>query len=446
MRKILLALLAMAISTPAYTLEVFLNANRSDTGTIGYVDIDRVFNTYSETKASKLDLEKEVRRKEEELERRRTTIYNRKAKATKLRQEKELALILPEMLENQAKKAQAEEKMRADAEKIRREQEELAQKEEELRKNQDEFRKNEEKFKQDSENLKQESEKVAQEMKVLQKQKYENEKQRFILESRQNGVPEDNIQAMVREKFPDIDENSEKKPENEQKTAKKDEKTVKNAENDTKKAENVVKKDKNNENTTENKEKTSEQKDVKKEEKSPENSEKTAKNDEKKAENAINPQKNDTKTEKKEEQADKPEMDAYQTVPIPELPLSQYGEPIEEEKTPLYTINIPGIGDFSFSVSTDPVKIQDELLNLENQIRHDEDAAKQYEERAEKELAEYEEECTRQLLGKIYSALKKLAQRETISVIVDKRNILYGKDTVDLTQKLIDMLETPEEE
>ena len=128
MRKILLALLAMAISTPAYTLEVFLNANRSDTGTIGYVDIDRVFNTYSETKASKLDLEKEVRRKEEELERRRTTIYNRKAKATKLRQEKELALILPEMLENQAKKAQAEEKMRADAEKIRREQEELAQK------------------------------------------------------------------------------------------------------------------------------------------------------------------------------------------------------------------------------------------------------------------------------------------------------------------------------
>ena len=50
------------------------------------------------------------------------------------------------------------------------------------------------------------------------------------------------------------------------------------------------------------------------------------------------------------------------------------------------------------------------------------------------------------MLGKIYTALKKISEQEEISVVVDKREILYGKKTVDLTQKLLSLLETAEDE
>ena len=342
-----------AMPGKSFALEVFLNENRSETGTIGFVDIDKVFLSYTGTESSKDKLNNEIRRKEEELARRQTKIYKQKAKAAKLRQEKELASMIPEMMESRKQIEEAQEQL-----------------------------------KQDREALKEETEKTRKEAEKIQQEK---EKQKFIIEYRNMGLPEEDLPNILKGKFPEndaeINGNSEKNQQKEEKTA-----------------ENSGNKDK-------------EEQKAGKEQKE-QNGENTA---------AIH------------------EKNAYESVPVPVLPRSKYRTE-EETPVPLYTINIPGIGDFSFSVSTEPAKIQEELQKLEIQIEHDEDSAKRYEEQAEKELAKYEEAQTRQLLGKIYLALKKLAHKEEISVIIDKRNILYGKKAVDLTQKLLDLLETPEEE
>ena len=59
----LLMFLAAAFPQQSYPLEIFLNDNRSETGTIGFIDIDKVFSSYSGTASSKKMFEKEVKRK-----------------------------------------------------------------------------------------------------------------------------------------------------------------------------------------------------------------------------------------------------------------------------------------------------------------------------------------------------------------------------------------------
>ena len=40
------------------------------------------------------------------------------------------------------------------------------------------------------------------------------------------------------------------------------------------------------------------------------------------------------------------------------------------------------------------------------------------------------------ILGKIYQALRDLAQEEQVTLVVDKASILYGDSAIDLTEKL----------
>lgn len=348
---LLTALLALPYAE-AGALEIFLNDNRSETGTIGFVDIDRAFRSYSGTKNSKDEMSREIKKKEEAIEKRRKKIYEQKARAAKLRQERELAVILPEMLEARQKTDEAAEKLRQDAQTIEQQKKDLA------------------------------------------KQSVEAEKQRFIIESRQHGLPEDAIQAMLNERYPADSSN----------TAGTSDISATTTGADT--AVSTV------------------------------------------ALSAVSSEngRNSSQTELYSPGTGR-EMEAYESIPLPDIPLSPYGKEAEEVRNaPAYRLNVPGIGDFSFTVSTEPAKIAEEIKSLEVKIQNSEEELADFEKKAEMELAEYEEASTRQLLGKIYTALKKLSEQEEISVVVDKRNILYGKKTVDLTEKLLFLLETPEEE
>jgi Skp family chaperone for outer membrane proteins len=109
-------------------------------------------------------------------------------------------------------------------------------------------------------------------------------------------------------------------------------------------------------------------------------------------------------------------------------------------------IDMPGISKvpvsyFKFSVSTSVPEIDAAISAKETELRNKEDALKLYQRQIERELLEYESHKSEILLGRIYIALKELAIREGVSVIVDKRSILFGHSAVDLTDPLLSALE-----
>ncbi|MEI7482447.1 MAG: hypothetical protein WCK75_08875 [Elusimicrobiota bacterium] len=106
------------------------------------------------------------------------------------------------------------------------------------------------------------------------------------------------------------------------------------------------------------------------------------------------------------------------------------------------TKNIPA-DNFKFSVSTAVPEIDAAISAKENDLKQKESALKIYQRQVEKELLEYESHRSEILLGRIYITLKELAVREEVSVIIDKRNILFGHSAVDLTDKLLKKLEEP---
>jgi len=109
-------------------------------------------------------------------------------------------------------------------------------------------------------------------------------------------------------------------------------------------------------------------------------------------------------------------------------------------------IDMPGIAKvpvshFKFSVSTAVPEIDAAIARKEGELSAREDELRQAQRQSERELLEYESRKSELLLGRIYVALKELAVKEEVSVIVDKRSILYGQNAVDLTAKLLKKLE-----
>jgi Skp family chaperone for outer membrane proteins len=127
----------------------------------------------------------------------------------------------------------------------------------------------------------------------------------------------------------------------------------------------------------------------------------------------------------------------------PPLPAGLPGMPT------LAAVNMPGVGAvpltrFKFSVSTSVPEIDAAIAQKEAALKKGEDDLRSFQRLSEKELLEYETHKTEILLGRIYVALKELAVKEAVSVVIDKRNILFGQPAVDLTQKLLEKLEAPE--
>ena len=96
---------------------------------------------------------------------------------------------------------------------------------------------------------------------------------------------------------------------------------------------------------------------------------------------------------------------------------------------------------FKFSVSTSAAEIDSAIAAKETDLAKKQEALRLAQRQAERELLEYETGKSEMILGRIYIALKELAVKEGVSVVVDKRTILFGHAAVDLTGKLIKNLE-----
>ncbi len=109
-------------------------------------------------------------------------------------------------------------------------------------------------------------------------------------------------------------------------------------------------------------------------------------------------------------------------------------------------IDMPGISNvpldyFKFSVSTSAAIIEEAINKKITELEKARKEISIYRSQAESELLDYESRQTETILGKIYVILKELAIKEGVSVVIDKRSILFGNYAVDLTDKLLIELE-----
>ncbi|MDQ7772550.1 MAG: OmpH family outer membrane protein [Elusimicrobiales bacterium] len=109
-------------------------------------------------------------------------------------------------------------------------------------------------------------------------------------------------------------------------------------------------------------------------------------------------------------------------------------------------IHMPGVGamsleKFRMSVSTSVADIEAAIAVKEKELEKLEGTLRTDQRNAEKELLAKESRKTEAILGRIYFLLRELAVSEGVSVVIDKRSILFGHAAVDLTGKLIEKLE-----
>lgn len=116
-----------------------------------------------------------------------------------------------------------------------------------------------------------------------------------------------------------------------------------------------------------------------------------------------------------------------------------------EEDTEPY-IAMPGVGKvpvsmFKFSLSSSTLVIDFEIKRLEKEASEIEKAIFDLKEKYDRELSSQVEKENIEVFKKIYQAIEEVAKREGISVVVDKRNILFGMKSIDLTDKVIEKIE-----
>lgn len=135
--------------------------------------------------------------------------------------------------------------------------------------------------------------------------------------------------------------------------------------------------------------------------------------------------------------------------------LPGFGAPVSTNtKTESLVVNIPG-------VSTAPIVVQppapkpaepsapalSPLAELDARIASKaadlikkESGFREEQASTEKNLLDLESRKTEILLGKIYKAVSDVARKEGVGVVVDKSNILYGHNAIDLTDKVLKQL------
>jgi Skp family chaperone for outer membrane proteins len=109
-------------------------------------------------------------------------------------------------------------------------------------------------------------------------------------------------------------------------------------------------------------------------------------------------------------------------------------------------LNLPGIGalplnNYKFSVSTSPQEIDLKIKENEEKLDNLEKEYLKMKRGYEDEIFKIQDEETEKILGRIYIKLKELAIKEGVSVVVDKKSILFGHKAVDLTNKLLQDME-----
>jgi len=94
---------------------------------------------------------------------------------------------------------------------------------------------------------------------------------------------------------------------------------------------------------------------------------------------------------------------------------------------------------------TPVAEMETNITERMQELKDKEAALTQYKKTAEQDLLKLENSRTRYILGKIYIIMKDLADEEGLSVVVDKKNILFGQRAVDLTDKLLERLRSDQE-
>ena len=87
-------------------------------------------------------------------------------------------------------------------------------------------------------------------------------------------------------------------------------------------------------------------------------------------------------------------------------------------------------------------EIDGRIAAKEKELARKESEFREYRRDVEKNLLDIESRRSEILLGRIYKALREVARDEGVSVVVDKKQILFGQNSVDLTEKVIRRLES----
>ncbi|MBI2363036.1 MAG: hypothetical protein HYV15_06610, partial [Elusimicrobia bacterium] len=95
MRKPALALALLAAAAPLAALEISLEENRGERGSIGYVDLQAVFRRFPETQKAKQSYAEIVRQAEEQVNLRKAELIRLRSELSNLRAEREAAAQAP---------------------------------------------------------------------------------------------------------------------------------------------------------------------------------------------------------------------------------------------------------------------------------------------------------------------------------------------------------------
>ncbi|PCI35156.1 MAG: hypothetical protein COB53_11265 [Elusimicrobia bacterium] len=87
------------------------------------------------------------------------------------------------------------------------------------------------------------------------------------------------------------------------------------------------------------------------------------------------------------------------------------------------------------------LKLEAKVAELKAKLEIAEESFAAYQKQVEANLIEIESRRSEILLGKIYKAVRQVARKAGVSVVVDKSQILYGQGSVDLTGEVIKRLE-----
>ncbi len=131
-------------------------------------------------------------------------------------------------------------------------------------------------------------------------------------------------------------------------------------------------------------------------------------------------------------------------------PTATVETPKEDPGAPLI-INLPGLSPEPYIVQPPKAaleaaaslpEIESKLADRSRVLQDKEAEFKVYQGQVEKNLLELEEKKTEILLGKIYRAVQEVARDEGVSVVVDRSQILFGHQAMDLTEKVIKKLKS----
>jgi len=108
-------------------------------------------------------------------------------------------------------------------------------------------------------------------------------------------------------------------------------------------------------------------------------------------------------------------------------------------------IMMPGVGKFplsnyKFSISSSTLDISNAITQLDQIISKLKNEISELKKKYDEELSKKATRENEKIFKKIYDAIEEVSREEKVSIVVDKKSILFGRKTVDLTDKVIEKL------